>query len=253
MRENTTKAKLRAGGAVFGVFCKTPDPVVGEIAAMCGWDFVMCDCEHGPGSPHEFQDFARAVELAGATPQVRVADNDKATILRFMDAGAHGVHVPWVNTGADAERAVRAVKYHPRGERGLGGTRASAYGLQAPVGEYIVQANRETMIVLQAETGDAAENIDEICAVEGFDVIFIGPTDLSHSLGVAGQLGHPEVVAAMDRVAKAVLSSDKKLGIQCGSVAMTRTWLDKGATYVVTSADQFMARAMRQFLEEVTS
>ena len=251
MIENRTKAKLRAGKTVYGVFCRTPEPTIAEITAMCGWDFVIGDCEHGPASPREFEGFARAVESRGPSPHVRVPDNDKATILRYMDGGAHGVHVPWVNTAAEAERAVRAVKYHPRGERGLAGTRASDHGLGEPLGDYIARANRETLVVVQAETADAVANIDGICTVDDVDVVFLGPTDLSHSLGLAGQLDHPEVVAAMDDVAAACASHGVALGIFCGTAEMATQWLDKGARYIVTGAEGLMARAMHAFLDEV--
>jgi len=251
MIENRTKAKLRAGETVYGVFAKTPEPTIAEIAAMCGWDFVICDCEHGPASPREFEGFARAVELGGASPHVRVPDNDKATILRLMDGGAHGVNVPWVNTATEADRAVRAVKYHPRGERGLAGTRASDHGLGEPLGDYIVRSNDQTLVVVQAETADAVANIDAICMVDDVDVVFLGPTDLSHSLGLAGHLDHPDVVAAMDEVAGACQRHGLALGIFCGSAEMAVQWLDKGARYIVTGAEGLMARAMHSFLEEV--
>lgn len=251
MIDNRTKATLLGGGTVYGVFCRTPEPTIAEITAMCGWDFVIGDCEHGPASPREFEGFARAVESRGVSPHVRVPDNDKATILRYMDSGAYGVHVPWVNTADEAERAVRAVKYHPRGERGLAGTRASDHGLGEPLGDYIARANRETLVVVQAETATAVAAIDEICAVDDVDVVFLGPTDLSHSLGLAGQLDHPDVVAAMDEVAAACARSAKALGIFCGTAAMATQWLDKGARYIVTGAEGLMAGAMHAFLDEV--
>lgn len=251
MKTNTTKATLMAGGLATGVFCRTPEGVIAEIAGLAGCDFVMCDCEHGTGSPRDYEAFARAVEGVGATPQVRVPDNDKATILRFLDAGAQGVHIPWVNTAAEAELAVDAVKYHPRGHRGLAGTRVSDYGMAGPLGEYIVRANLETLVVVQVETSAAVDAVDEICAVPDVDVVFLGPTDLSHSLGLAGQVGHPDVVAAMDRVASACRASGRVLGIYCTDAAMATAWVDKGARYIVTGAELLMARALRAFLEEV--
>jgi 4-hydroxy-2-oxoheptanedioate aldolase len=251
VNDNAVKARLAAGETVAGVFCRSPEPVVAEIAALAGCDFVMCDCEHGSGSPHEFEGFARAVEIGGATPQVRVPTNDKATILRFLDAGAMGVHVPWVNTAADAEAAVDAVKYHPRGHRGLAGTRVSDYGMREPLGEYIARANRETLVVVQVETADAVAVAADIAAVPDVDVVFIGPTDLSHSLGVAGQIDHPDVVIAMDQVAEATLAAGRALGIYCGSEQMATAWVAKGARYIVSGAEQLMARALREFLAEV--
>ena len=117
-----------------------------------GWDFLVFDAEHGPLQPREVEDLCRAIEPRGTTPIVRVTTNDAPTILRFLDIGTHGVHVPWVNTAADAERAVRAVKYTPRGIRGLAGSRASEWGLREPIADYVARANRETLVVIQVET-----------------------------------------------------------------------------------------------------
>jgi 4-hydroxy-2-oxoheptanedioate aldolase len=218
---------------------------------LLGWDFLVFDAEHGPLQPREVEDLCRAVEPRGTTPIVRVTTNDAPTILRFLDTGAHGVHVPWVNSAAEAERAVRSVKYTPRGIRGLAGSRASEWGLREPIGEYVRRANRETLVVIQIETQDAVDAIDDYLAIDGIDVLFLGPTDLSQSLGHPGDLRHPDVLAAMDRVADAVIGSGKTLGIYAGSVDMTKEWLDRGARYFTTSLEPFLRDGMRAHLRDV--
>lgn len=251
MLENLTLAKLAAGDAVFGCFVRTAEPQLIEYVAMLGWDFLVFDAEHGSLQPHHIEDLCRAVEPRGTTPIVRVTTNDAPTILRFLDTGAHGVHVPWVNSADDAERAVRSVKYTPRGIRGLAGSRASEWGLREPIGGYVQRANRETLVVIQIETQDAVDAIDDYLAIDGIDVLFIGPTDLSQSLGHPGDLRHPDVLAAMDRVADAVVGSGTTLGIYAGTVDMTKEWLDRGARYFTTSLEPFLRDGMRAHLRDV--
>jgi len=251
MLENRTKAKLAAGEAAFGCFVRTPEPQLIEYVGMLGWDFLVFDAEHGPLQPREVEDLCRAIEPRGTTPLVRVTTNDTPTILRFLDTGAHGVHVPWVNSAAEAEKAVRAVKYTPRGIRGLAGSRASEWGLREPIGAYVQRANRETLVVIQIETQDAVDAIDDYLKVDGIDVLFLGPTDLSQSLGHPGRLDHPDVLAAMERVAEAVVGSGVTLGIYAGSVDMTKAWLDRGARYFTTSLEPFLREGMRAHLQQV--
>ena len=251
MLENRTKAKLAAGEPAFGCFVRTAEPQLIEYVGMLGWDFLVFDAEHGSLQPREVEDLCRAIEPRDTTPMVRVTTNDAPTILRFLDTGAHGVHVPWVNSAADAERAVRSVKYTPRGIRGLAGSRASEWGLRETIGEYVQRANRETLVVIQIETQDAVDAIDEYLAIDDIDVLFLGPTDLSQSLGHPGDLRHPDVLAAMDRVADAVVGSGTTLGIYAGTVDMTKEWLDRGARYFTTSLEPFLRDGMRAHLRDV--
>jgi 4-hydroxy-2-oxoheptanedioate aldolase len=251
MLENRTKAKLAAGDPVFGCFVRTPEPQLIEYVGMLGWDFLVFDAEHGPLQPREVEDLCRAIEPRGTTPIVRVTTNDAPTILRFLDTGVHGLHVPWVNSASEAERAVRSVTYSPRGIRGLAGSRASEWGLREPIGAYVQRANRELLVVVQVETQDAVDAIDDYLSIDGIDVLFLGPTDLSQSLGHPGDLDHPDVLAALDRVADAVIGSGVTLGIYAGSVDMTKAWLDRGARYFTTSLEPFLRDGMRAHLQQV--
>lgn len=251
MLVNTLKKKLAAGGAVFGCFLRYAEPSFAELVALQGWDFVIFDGEHGTLEPRDIENLARAVEVRDTTAIARVPTNQAHDILRFLDTGVHGVHVPWVNTPEAAADAVRSVKYWPQGMRGLAGSRASDWGMTEPIGDYTRRANRETMVVVHIETAAAVDVIDAYVATDGIDVLFIGPTDLSHSLGHAGDLDHPEVVAAMDRVATAVVGSDKVLGVFAGTADTAVRWLDKGARYLATSPDRFLRSGMRGYLERV--
>ena len=251
MLENRTKAKLAAGEPVFGCFVRTAEPSLVEYVALLGWDFLVFDAEHGTLQPNQVEELCRAVEPRGVTPIVRVTTNDPPTILRYLDTGAHGAHIPWVNSAAEAERAVQSVKYAPRGIRGLAGSRASEWGLREPLSAYVERANRETLVVIHIETQVAVDAIDDYLAIDGVDVLFLGPTDLSQSLGHPGDTRHPDVLAALERVAAAVVGSDKVLGIYAGTADMTREWLDRGARYFTTSLEPFLRDGMTAHLENV--
>ncbi len=251
MLNNAIKARLATGGTVFGCFLRYADASLAEFVALQGWDFVIFDGEHGTLEPRDVENLARAVELRDATPIARVPTNQAHDILRFLDTGICGVHVPWVNTPEAAATAVQSVKYRPLGMRGLAGSRASDWGMSEPIGDYTRRANRETMVVVHIETSEAVDRIDGYVAVDGIDVLFIGPTDLSHSLGHPGDIGHPDVVAAMDRVASAVTASDKVLGVYAGSADAAVHWLDKGARYIATGPDGFLRAGMGAYLDRV--
>jgi 4-hydroxy-2-oxoheptanedioate aldolase len=248
---NTTKAKLAAGEAVFGCFFRYAEPSLAEYVAMQGWDFLVFDGEHGTLEPRDLEDLCRALELRGVTPITRVAANRPENILRSLDTGVHGVHVPWVNSPGAVEEAVRAVKYHPRGMRGLAGTRSSEWGLREPLEAYVERADRETLVVIHIETRAAVEAVEDYVGIDGVDVLFLGPTDLSQSLGHPGRPDHPEVQAAMDRVAEVVVPSAKVLGIYAGTAAMTEAWLERGARYFTTGVEMFLRDGMTAHLGRV--
>ncbi|MFV1971123.1 MAG: HpcH/HpaI aldolase/citrate lyase family protein [Acidimicrobiia bacterium] len=251
MLTNTTKAKLLAGKTVHGCFLKYSEPALAEIIAMVGFDFILFDGEHGTLEPSEIENLVRAVELRGATPLARVTTNQPQIILRYLDTGLHGVQVPWVNTTEDVELAVQYTKYGPRGIRGLAGGRASDWGLSESIGDYTARANRETMLIVHIETADAVELVEEYVEVDGVDVLFLGPTDLSHSLGHPGQVDHPDVQAAMRHTADVVTSSDKALGIYAPTAEFAIEWQTRGARYVATGVEEFLLRGIRTYLEEV--
>jgi 4-hydroxy-2-oxoheptanedioate aldolase len=248
MIANSTKAALASGGAVVGCFFRSPDSTLAEFTALGGWDFLVFDGEHGPLQPGDITDLSRAAQVRGVTPIVRVPASDPPTILRFLDAGALGIHVPNVRSVAEAEQAVRAAKYAPQGIRGLAGNRVSGWRADATT---TADANRETMVVVQVETSEAVAAIDDLVAVEGIDVLFIGPTDLSQSLGVPGEIAHPRVREAMDRVAEAVVPSPIALGVFAADPGMAATWRERGARYFATGLEPLLRPAMKAYLDAV--
>jgi 2-keto-3-deoxy-L-rhamnonate aldolase RhmA len=183
---------------------------IAEILASAGYEWVVVETEHTAIDVSEVLRLIIAIEGAGAVPLVRLAWNDPIQCKAALDSGAAGVLVPMVNTRAEAELAVKAAKYPPLGFRGVGLARAHAYGHR--FAEYVSQANDSTLLIVQIEHKDAVENIDEILDVPGIDGTFIGPYDLSMSMGLPGQLDHPDVVAARARV----LAATKARGLAPG-------------------------------------
>ncbi len=248
MRSNVTKARLKAGETVFGCFVRYPDATLIEVLSYQGWDFLVFDGEHGTIEPRDCEHMVRAAELRDVTPIVRVPTNLPPVILRYMDTGAHGLHIPWVNSGSEAAAAVRAVKYQPQGERGLAAIRAADFGQRMSFREYTAQANAETLVVVHIETREAVDRLAEIVAVDGVDVIFIGPTDLSHSLGVPGEVQHPLVQAVIDDIVAAVARTELALGIMVGSAQAAQEWQQRGARYITIGLEALLAPAMRGYL-----
>ena len=168
-----------------------------------------------------------------------------------MDTGAQGLHVPWVNSAAEAEKAVHSGKYHPLNIRGLTGVRAADYAQAIPFDEYIQQANAETLVAIHLETAKAVEQLPEIVAVDGLDVVFIGPTDWSHSLGVPGQSQHPTVKEAMQQIVQTVAGSNAALGIMVGTAQAAREWRERGARYITVGFESLLSPAESNDLRAV--
>ena len=253
MRTNTTKAKLKAGETVYGCFVRYPEATLVEILGYYGWDYLLLDAEHSSITPRDCENLARACELQNVTPIVRVTTNQPPVILRFMDTGMQGAQVPMINTRDEAEAGVRAVKYHPRGNRGLAGVRPANFGQIQPFSfkEYTAQANAETMVIAQVETAAAVDALPDILQVPDIDVIFVGPTDLSQSLGLPGQINHPLVQETFDRISELVNASDKVLGTLVPNLEVARQWQERGARYMMITMEALLGPACRGFLQAV--
>ena len=251
MRHNTTKEKLKNGGTVYGCFVRYPNATLVEVLGYCGWDFIVFDGEHGTIEPADCEQMVRAAELQGVTPIIRVPVNQPHIILRFLDTGAQGLHVPMVRTAADAEALVRSVKYQPRGSRGLAAVRAADFAQRAPFVDYVAQANAETLVVAHIETEDSVACLRQIAAVDGLDVAFLGPTDLSNSLGIPGQLKHPKFEAIWRQFLDALSGSSVALGIMVPNAETARIWRDRGARYIAIAFESVLNPACRGYLGEV--
>ncbi len=251
MRKNRLKEKLLSGEPAFGVSVMFPSPQVVEMVGRLGFDWVLIDCEHGAISPESVELMAMAAELSGITPIARPAMNSPEAILQVMDRGVMGVQVPHVNTGADAKRAVESVKYYPLGNRGLAaGSRPANYGFGLSMADYVQEANRETLVCVQLEEEEALRNIHDILAVEGVDVFFIGPSDLSQSMGYPGQSSAPAVREAMDRAFAAIVAAGKVPG-SAGNAQAVSGYMARGVRYLYTHVPTLLASASAEFLKSV--
>jgi 4-hydroxy-2-oxoheptanedioate aldolase len=232
--KNRMKAKLAAGEPAFGLSVMIPSPQIVESAAGLGFDWVLIDCEHGTIGVETMELMIMAAEASGVTPIVRPRSNAAAEILQAMDRGAQGMQVPHVSDAEAARAAVRAVKFHPMGERSLAaGTRASGYGLRGGVPEFIAEANRETLVCVQIEDEAALPHVEEILRVEGVDVFFIGPSDLSQSMGHPGDPKAPPVAKAIEETLAKIVAAGKTPGMPAATEAVQGA-LGRGVRYIYT-------------------
>ncbi len=235
--ENPIKQWVKQGKKVSGAWLQMASPIAAEIMARAGFDFLMIDMEHGPGDVLTLVAQCQAMNGSGAVPFVRAPWNDLVTIKRILDAGAYGVLVPYVNTKEEAQAAVRACKYPPQGIRGIAASpRAPGYG-QNSMANYLTRANNETMVLVAVETPEAVAHLDDILMVEGLDAIFIGPMDLSTSLGHFGNPSHPDVVAVIAGIEKKILASGKSLATISGNWQQALDLYRRGYQMVLLMAD----------------
>ena len=247
MKKNRMKEKLLSGQAALGVSVMIPSPQIVEMVGRLGFDWVLIDCEHGTIGLESVELMAMAAEAAGLVPVVRTESNTPEAISRALDRGAMGVQVPHDNTAADARRVVEAARFHPQGRRGLAAaTRPADYGFGLPMERYVEEANRETLLGVQLEEVEALRNLDEILQVGGVDVFFLGPSDLSQSMGLPGQSEAPEVQAAMDRAIAAIVAAGKVAGSAGGAGSITRC-LDRGCLYLYTHLPGLLASGAAEF------
>ena len=234
--EPSLKQRLAAGETAIGCFVNTPAGGLIEIMGHAGLDFVVLDAEHGPLSMETCEVLLRAADNVGVAGIVRILSNEPTLAQRALDIGAAGVQVPQIQSQADAERAVRGAKYAPLGVRGLSPfIRASDYG--ARLAGFTQQANQETMVIIHIEGKEGVDAIDAVLAVEGIDVIFLGPYDLSQSVGVPGQVNHPQVAALMRTVAEKAHAAGVTLGAFAKDVPGSRKLMELGVRYLMCGVD----------------
>lgn len=233
------KQKIKSGGVSIGSWLSMGHQSIAEILAMAGYDWVVIETEHTAIDVSEVLSLISAIEQRGSIPLVRLAWNDPIQAKAVLDSGAAGVIVPMINSRAEAELAVRMTKYPPLGFRGVGLARAQGYGVDFD--RYVKKANESTLLLLQIEHKDAVSNIDQILSVPGIDGIFIGPYDLSMSLGIPGELYHPQMIQAQTKVLNAALSRGLIAGIHCVQPAQApqdlRAAVQQGYQFIALGTD----------------
>jgi 4-hydroxy-2-oxoheptanedioate aldolase len=246
LRENRAKHKLQRGEVVTVISgFNSPDMI--DYLGQFGFDAVWIETEHGPIDYADIPDMTRACDLWGMTSIVRVNQNVEGIIYRTFDVGAQGVVVPHVNTAEEARAVVHAGKFAPIGARGMYGSRQS-YG----VADYFAKANDETLLVVLIEDIVAVRNLPEILKVDHIDVFFVAPSDLAQSMGLIGQLDHPEVVATIDKAIGQIVGAGRVAGALVND-ATVEDAIKKGARFIMTGWPAWVASGARGYLKRVAS
>lgn len=248
---NRLKETLQSGGTAIGCFISMPSPEVAEICALAGFDFLLMDAEHGPISPESCYPMLLAAEANGVPTIARIGQQDRQVILKFLDIGISGVMVPQVNTAKAAEDAVAAMKYHPRGIRGVAGGRSFAYGFGDSPKDLVPQLNERMLTIVQFEHVAALQELDAILATPDLDVLFVGPNDLAQSMGFPGEPGHPDVQAVIDRVIASARGGTVALGTVASDAEATNRQLERGFRMIGNNAATLLAHAARDLLTDV--
>ncbi len=251
MLRNPVKEKIRRGEPAFGILLSWASPDTIEYCGNLGFEWVFIDAEHGAIGRETCQDLVRACNVVGMVPIVRVPENNQSLILTYLETGAMGIVTPHTNTAADAKALVDAVKYPPLGKRGAGQQRLANYGLTQTAAEYFRQANEVTICSALVEEIEGYRNLDEILAVEGVDVVGIGPGDLACTMGYPGQRNHPDVCKVVDDAEARIAASGKVLDAVEGTAEGALKALDRGALLVCVTVGGLLSSAGRDFLTEV--
>jgi 2-keto-3-deoxy-L-rhamnonate aldolase RhmA len=225
-----------------------PSPPVAEILVDAGYEWLFVDTEHGPISLNEIVALVNAARPCPCV--VRVPDHSETAIKNVLDLGVAGLIVPLVNTAEDAARILSFAKYPPQGRRSVGIARAQGYGFH--FADYVQRANEDTAVILQIEHIDGVRDIDRILEVPGIDAIFLGPYDLSASLGKIGQIHDPEVVAATERVKSAVAAKGLTLGLFGVTADALVGAFDNGFSLLAVGTDTiFLGSAAREAFKKL--
>ncbi len=236
MVNNRLKKMLAEGQTAIGTFLVSGSPDLVEICAIAGMDFIIIDGEHGPTGPENALHMIRAAELRGITPIVRIPNRLESTVLHFLDIGAHGLQVPQINDAAAARELAEKSKYAPNGLRGVAFPRAADYGL-TDLSNYFSHENEQTLLIAHCENRLCLDNLEDICRIPEIDVIFLGPYDLSQSLGISGQITHPLIEAAAETVLSVTEKYNKIPGIFAGSGEIARKRSEQGFRYIPIGMD----------------
>ena len=232
---NRFKQALKDGQQQIGLWNSIPGPLVAEALAGCGFDWVVIDTEHAPTDVPDVLGMLQAMAPYPVSAVVRPAANDPVLIKRLLDFGAQTLILPYIQSAEEAQAAVAAVRYAPRGMRGVAGlTRASRFGA---VPDYTRRADAEICLILQVETALALSRIEEIAATDGVDGLFIGPADLAASMGHPGALDHPAVKAAIKDAIRRITATGKPAGILTSDAAFARACMGWGTRFTAVGMD----------------
>ena len=249
MKPNRMKARFLAGEPALGCSLMFPSPQIVEMLGHAGFDWVLLDCEHGSLSLADVEIMTMAADAVGITAIARPRSNSNADIQSVMDRGVMGVQVPHINTAEDARRAVSAVKFGPGAGRGLAaGTRPDNWGLGAKMADFTAAANDQSLVCVQLEHEAAIGNVGDILKVEGVDVFFIGPSDLSQSMGHPGNASAPVVANAIGEMQRQIVAAKKTLGMPATTDNVANL-VGSGVRYIYTHLPKLLGAGTAAFLK----
>jgi len=236
------KERLKAGQSVLGTMVTVfENPEIAKILKVCGFDFFIVDSEHGNFDYSDVAKLFAVAREAGIPPMIRIPEVRREVVLKYMEMGARGILLPNAETVEQAKALVDYAKYYPMGNRGVSLLRAhTGFEKIDSATDYMKKANDETILMVQIESPKAVENIDNLLDVEGIDAAFVGPNDLSQSMGIMGQTDNPRFIAAIDKVIEAARKRHKFSGIHMMSVEALEPWVKKGMTLNFWANDVIM-------------
>ena len=246
---NTFKDALQAGRQLAGLWLGLADPYTTELCAGLGYDWLLIDGEHGPNDLRSMLGALQAAAPYASEAVVRIPQGDPALIKQVLEIGARTLLVPMVESATEAQMLVQAMRYPPQGTRGVGsGLARSSRWSRYP--NYLHEANERVCLLVQVETQNALEQLDAITQTEGVDGVFIGPADLSASMGLLGQPAHPEVKRAIENAIRTIRSHGKAAGILCTDEALAQHYTQVGAQFVAIGVDTtLLSQAARSLLQ----
>lgn len=240
----------KADQPLIGAWICSGSEAAAEIIASAGFGWTLIDGEHAPYGLETILSLLRATDAYGLTRVVRVPVNNTALIKQYLDLGAQNLMVPMIDTAEEAEAAVAAMHYPPRGVRGVGSALARSSRWNG-VQNYLAKASDTVSLTVQIESATAVENVEEIVSVEGVDNIFVGPSDLAASMGLLGQQTHPDVLEAVNHTFEVVRASGKKVGVNAFNLEQAQKYIDSGASFALVGADvQLLSGAARQLADK---
>ena len=245
------KEQLRAGKQVLGTMVTTFTTVdLAKVLKESGFDFMMIDCEHGAFTTREVANHISVARSIAFPALVRIPEMRREHALKYLEMGANGLLLPNTESAEEAAYLVECSKYAPAGKRGVSLSRPHTDFKKVNKADYMEKANRETLLMVQIESKKGVENIDEILAVPGIDVGFIGPNDMSQDYGILGQYSHPEIVAAFEKIMKTAEKYKIYSGVHFGHAEPLRPWIKRGMQINMWNSDSLGAAQQKELRPE---
>jgi 2-keto-3-deoxy-L-rhamnonate aldolase RhmA len=251
--KNSIKNQLKNNEAVHGCWLNMGSPISSEIISSAGFDWVLIDLEHGVGSEPSLIYQLQALEGSGTTPFVRTESLEIARVKRLLDMGAIGIMFPQIQNAEEAAIAISNMYYPPKGRRGLAKMiRANQYGKDFE--NYVEKVNNNLLGIIQIETLQSLKHLDEIAAIDGVDVLFLGPSDLSLALGILGQWDHPDFIQAVEAIGKAARKAGKAAGVLFFDINQYEFYYQKGFRFLASGSDMvFVSQGANKLAKELDS